>query len=122
MRILSTKIHGVLDYLVGILLIGGPWMLGIAHDGAETWVPVVAGTAALVYSLITNYEWGAAKIISMRTHLGLDITSGILLAASPWLFGFHDYTYIPHLIAGITEIVVASITQTQPQTMPSSST
>lgn len=114
MRILSTKAHGILDYLVGVILIGAPWILGFAQNGAETWVPVILGAGAIMYSLLTNYEMGVTKTLSMRTHLALDIASGILLAASPWIFNFNDLVYLPHLILGLGEIVVASITKLYP--------
>ena len=114
MRIISTKAHGILDYLVGIILIAAPWILGFAQDGAETWVPVILGASAILYSLITNYEMGVSKTISMRTHLMLDIASGILLAASPWLFNFEEQVYLPHLILGLGEILIASLTDRYP--------
>ncbi len=38
MRSIPTRVHGVLDYLVGLLLIGAPWLLGFERGGAETWV------------------------------------------------------------------------------------
>lgn len=112
MKILSTKIHGVLDYSVGLLLLIAPWVFGFAGKGAETWVPVLLGISAFIYSLLTNYEWGAAKVFSMRTHLMLDFLSGALLASSPWLFQFRDTVYLPHLVIGILEMVVALITDT----------
>jgi hypothetical protein len=115
MRFLSTKTHGVLDYLMGIVLIAAPWILGFAEGGAETWVPVIIGASAIVYSLMTDYEMGASKTISMPTHLWLDGISGAVLAASPWLFGFSDYVFWPHLILGIAEIGSALVTQTQPE-------
>lgn len=111
---IPTKIHGYLDYLVGMLLIISPWMLGFAEGGAETWIPVVLGAGAVLYSLLTDYEMGVAKLISMPVHLGLDIISGIFLAMSPWLFGFHDYVYLPHVIFGVAEILVATLTSTHP--------
>jgi hypothetical protein len=114
MRILSTKVHGILDYLVGVILIAAPWVLGFAQNGAETWVPVILGAGAILYSLLTNYEMGVSKTISMRTHLALDIASGILLAASPWIFNFNDYVYLPHLVLGLGEILIASITERYP--------
>ena len=91
-----------------------PWILGFGQNGAETWVFVILGAAAIIYSLLTNYEMGVSKTISMPVHLALDIASGIFLAVSPWLLGFHDYVYLPHLILGITEIVVASLTNPNP--------
>lgn len=114
MRILSTKAHGILDYLVGVILIAAPWILGFARNGAETWVPVILGAGAIMYSLLTNYEMGVTKTISMRTHLALDIASGIFLAAAPWIFNFNDFVYLPHLILGLGEILVASITERYP--------
>src|SRR5688500_7964844 len=107
MKIISTKTHGYLDYLVGMLLIAAPWLFDFNRGGAETWVPVILGISALVYSLLTDYELGLSRQISMRTHLMLDYASGILLAASPWLFGFADYVWEPHLILGILEIGAA---------------
>jgi hypothetical protein len=114
MKIIPTSVHGVLDYLVGLLLMGAPWALGFAAGGAETWVPVVLGAGALVYSLVTSYEFGVLRLISMRTHLVLDGMSGMLLAASPWLFGFHEHVYVPHVAFGLFEILAALMTSPLP--------
>lgn len=114
MRFISTKAHGVLDYLVGLLLIAAPWLLGFAEGGAETWVPVILGAGALVYSLMTDYELGVVKTFSMPTHLMFDLLSGIFLAASPWIFGFADRVYLPHLILGIMEIGASLMTEKVP--------
>lgn len=115
MRIISTKMHGVLDYLVGIFLIVSPWIFNFADGGAKMWIPIILGAGALVYSLMTNYELGVFKTLSMKTHLTLDLLSGILLAASPWIFGFADTVYMPHLILGILEIGASRMTKTQPE-------
>ena len=115
MRFIPTSVHGVLDYLVGALLIAAPWLFNFARGGAETWVPVILGAGALLYSLFTNYELGVVRRISMPTHLGLDAASGLLLAISPWLFGFSDFVFWPHLILGVFEIVAALTTKTAPR-------
>ena len=85
MRFIPTRVHGLLDYLVGLLLIAAPWVFNFARGGAETWVPVALGAGALLYSLFTDYELGLVKRLPMGTHLTLDLLSGLLLAASPWL-------------------------------------
>lgn len=103
-----------MDYLMGILLIAAPWIFNFDRGGAETWVPVVLGVGTLLYSLMTNYEYSISKTISMRTHLTLDLISGILLAASPWLFGFSEYVYLPHLIVGLLEIGASLMTERVP--------
>jgi hypothetical protein len=110
MRFISTKAHGVMDYLMGILLIASPWLFNFAGGGAETWVPVVLGASTVIYSLLTDYELGISRTLSMRTHLTIDLVSGILLALSPWLFGFSEFVYLPHLVLGILEIGASLMT------------
>jgi hypothetical protein len=111
MKFIDSKTHGYLDYIVGLLLIAAPWLLGFYRGGAETWVPVTVGTGAILYSLFTDYELSASRRIPFGTHLTLDMLGGIILAVSPWLFNFDDHVYLPHLIAGILEIGVASFTR-----------
>jgi hypothetical protein len=115
MRFIPTNVHGVVDYLTGALLIVAPWLFGFAQGGAETWVSVVLGAGAILYSLFTDYELGLARVLRMPLHLGLDAASGLLLAASPWLFGFSDVVYWPHLIIGVFEIGAALTTRTTPR-------
>jgi hypothetical protein len=116
MRFIETRTHGYLDYIMGILLIAAPWLFDFAQGGAETWVPVILGAGMILYSLMTDYELGATHRISMRTHLMLDMIGGALLAVSPWLFGFADYVWEPHLILGILEIGAALFTKREPGT------
>jgi len=116
MKILSTKVHGVLDYLMSIVLIVSPWLFNFANGGPEMWIPIILGAAALIYSMMTNYELGLVKTLSMKTHLTIDAMSGVLLVASPWIFSFADTVYLPHLILGIIELVAVMMTKTQPST------
>ena len=115
MRFIPTRVHGVLDYGMGVLLIAAPWLFGFAENGADTWIPVVLGAGAILYSLFTDYELGAVRAISMPAHLMLDAASGALLAVSPWLFGFDERVRIPHLVLGLAEIGAALTTQTRPR-------
>ena len=116
MRFIGTKTHGYLDYIMGALLIAAPWIFDFAAGGAETWIPVILGAGVILYSLMTDYELGASRQISMRTHLMLDLIGGALLAVSPWLFGFADYVWEPHLIFGIAEMGAALLTKRVPDT------
>lgn len=111
---LPSRIHGVLDYLLGALLIGSPWLFGFAAGGAETWMPVGAGAAVVLYSLFTDYELGVVRRIQMPVHLFLDFLLGVALAVSPWLLGFDTLVWIPHVVLGVVEIVTAAITDTIP--------
>lgn len=114
MKIISTKTHGVLDYLVGAILIILPWVLDFADGGIQMWIPIILGVSAFIYSIVTEYELGIYKIISFRTHLIIDTLSGILLAGSPWLFGFAHNVYIQHLVFGLLELTVVTFSKTDP--------
>jgi hypothetical protein len=114
MRFIGTKTHGYLDYIMGALLIAAPWILDFDRGGAETWVPVALGASMILLALMTDYELGASRKISMPTHLTIDLMSGLLLAASPWIFGFADYVWQPHLILGILEVGAALFTKKHP--------
>jgi hypothetical protein len=114
MRFLSTRVHGIMDYLTGALLIVVPWLLGFADGTAAQWVPVILGVAIIGMSLMTDYEYSVARVIPMGAHLGVDILGGLLLAASPWLFDFADRVFWPHLLVGIMEVGLALVTRTRP--------
>jgi general stress protein CsbA len=111
MRFISRKIHAVLDYISGVLLIASPWLFNFADIAAAKWVAIIAGIVILGMSLLTDYEGGIKKIIPMSGHLTMDVIVGILLAVSPWLFNFSEYVYLPHLIIGILEIGAGLFTE-----------
>jgi hypothetical protein len=106
MGLISSKTHGILDYAVGILLIVVPLTPDDTTKHREVWIAVVIGVITCLYSMFTNYELGRFKLLSMRTHLLLDVMSALLLAASPWLFNFYERIYLPFVLVGILEIVV----------------
>ncbi len=111
---LPTRIHGMLDYLLGVLLVASPWLLGFADNAGARWVPVALGAAVLLYSLLTDYEMGAVKTLQVPAHLLMDALGGVLLAASPWMLGFDERVWQPHVALGLVLVVVAAVTNTVP--------
>jgi hypothetical protein len=105
----------MMDYPMSILLIALPWIGGFADGGPAQWVLVAAGVAMLGLSAMTEYEAGLVRTVPMPAHLACDAVLGILLAASPWLFGFADIVWMPHLILGIGELGAALTTETKPR-------
>jgi hypothetical protein len=115
MRVIPTRVHGVIDYVMGLVLIAAPWVLDFADGGPEQWVPVILGIGVILYSLLTNYELGVLRTIPMAVHLWLDLAGGVVLAASPWLFGFADDIWWPHVLFGLLEIGASLMTHTRPE-------
>ncbi|CAN5892745.1 SPW repeat protein [soil metagenome] len=114
MRFIPTRIHGILDYLMGILLIAAPWLFNFNQGGAETWIPVIIGIVILLQSLMTDFEVGMFRVMPMGVHLTMDFFIGLFLAISPWLFGFADFVWVPHVVFGVMAILASLTTHTVP--------
>ena len=77
---------------------------------------MVLGAGAVVYTLMSNYEWGVIKVLPMPDHLALDAArgilqlEGILLAAFLGYFGFGT-SWVPHIALGLVEIAAAATTE-----------
>jgi hypothetical protein len=110
MEMIDTRTHGIIDYVTGALLIVAPYLFGFATGGIEQWLPQLLGAMTIVMSLLTRYELSVAKLIPLKVHLGVDMASGALLALSPWLFGFAELIWWPHLLVGLMEIIVPLMT------------
>ena len=109
MKHISSRTHATLDYVIGVVLIIAPYLFGFADDEPARNAAWIVGGGVLLYSLFTAYELSIAKLIPYRVHLGLDVISGLFLAASPWLMDFADRVVAPHLVVGVLEIGVALI-------------
>lgn len=116
--LLSTKAHGIIDYIFGVTLIVTPFVMGFDDDRAATWVLVIAGFGAILYSLLTDYELGVYRRIPMLAHLTLDVVAGAFLTVSPWLFGFTDRISSPHLLAGMISLIIPVLTTRYPGDRP----
>ncbi|NJW51541.1 SPW repeat domain-containing protein [Salinimicrobium oceani] len=110
---ISTKIHGYLDYIMGATLMFFPLLFKIPEGAAST-ILIVLGAGVIIYSLITDYELGLFKILAMKTHLMMDLLGGALLIISPWLFGFADETFWPFVILGLLEVGASLMTRREP--------
>jgi len=117
MNFIPTRIHGVVDYVVGVALIAAPWIFQFNDVSSAKWVAIGVGATIIAYSLLTDYELGAIRAIPMPGHLLLDVGGGAFLALSPWIFGFADESanvWAPHVVVGLADIVIAALTRRHP--------
>ncbi len=117
MRHFSTNLHGIFDYLIAAFLIAMPWIFGFVEiGGPESWLPIICGVGIIVYSLLTDYEWGLFKVIDMRAHLVLDVLVGLTLLFSLPFFGHFDVSWWqPHFVVAIALIALAALSQRTPE-------
>jgi len=118
MRVIPTIVHGIADYILGVVLLFLPNIFGFADlGGPAVWIPRLLGIVDLVQSLATNYELGVLKILPMKLHLTNDYMVSVFFAISPWLFGFSHRSvnvWAPFLVLGVAVFLVSLMTKTHP--------
>ena len=114
---ISTRVHGVLDYMTAAFLHTLPRVMG--------WSPTVtglldaAGGAATAYSLMTRYELGAVRVLPMKAHLTLDALTGGAMIGAALLLEDEDPEVRATLAGiGLWEIGAALLTQTRSPAPP----
>jgi hypothetical protein len=113
MKVIPTRIHGVLDYLVGATLIALPLILGWNYP--ENTMMTILGSATIVASLFTAYELGLVKVIPMAVHLMFDTFVALFLIIAP--FAYANIDTVPGYIMmglGITELLAVVLSQSTP--------
>ena len=111
MKFLTPAIHGALDYLAAGGLIALPFLLGLGEDGpVALYLSVAGGIGLIVYSLLTDYAYSAAKVIPFKLHLILDSLAGGAFVVAPFLLGFDGLTRIYYIVMGIGVWLVVALT------------
>ncbi len=117
LRFIPSRVHGVLDYVNGAILLAAPELLRTKNEPRATLVSRVAAAGATVSTLMTNFELGVVKVVPMPVHLVVDALSGALLTGAPWLLGYArggTRYWWPHAIVGAAEVLAAAATKTEP--------
>jgi hypothetical protein len=88
MNIVSTKVHGVLDYGTVLLLEGigffGPFSSYVSR------LAIALGVVHLVLTVLSNFELGIVKVIPMKIHGYIELAVSIILVPAPLLLGYSD--------------------------------
>ena len=88
-RIITQRIHALIDYPVAIALISLPFLLGLGSSNSlALWLSVWVGIAALILTVFTNHETGLVPVIPYGVHLVVDFLVGVLFLAAPFIMGF----------------------------------
>ena len=110
-------VHGVLDYLTCAFFVLAPSLFNL--DGTYATICYVLAGGYFVVSLLTNMPLGAARVIPFPVHGKLELVSGLIFIASPWLFGFADENETARNLfvgAGLVFLVVYFLTDWYAQT------
>jgi hypothetical protein len=114
LRFVSTRTHGVMDYLGAPLFLAGPRLLDLPAKsvGAKILYGIAGGT--LVVSALTDYELGIRRRIPMPVHLAIDAALGVFLLAAPGMFRLRRRARASFQGLGLFELANALATRTRP--------
>lgn len=105
MKFINSKLHGILDYLVGFTL-ACPYIFEYYPNNNQSLVLLSIGGLIVFYSLFTDYEFGLIRQIPLKVHLWLDVMAGLFLIGTPWLFPSHHYYLMWPVLLGISELLI----------------
>ena len=77
-----------MDYATVLLFALAPTLFNLGGTYATVCYVLAAGY--LIITLLTDFQMGIAHLISFPMHGWLELVSGIVFLASPYLFGFAD--------------------------------
>jgi hypothetical protein len=114
MDLISTKIHGVLDYAGGVSSLAAPKLLSDRRAAA---LMGISAAGSLTTSAFTDYELGVRRKIPMRVHLLIDAATGSLLlggAVALRRSGAKLIDCLPLAMVGLAEVAGAAVTSNRP--------
>ena len=113
MKILSAKLHGIIDYVSVVGLLLAPTLFGL-QGIAATFAYALAGIH-LALTLITKFPLGVVKIVPLPLHGIVEIVVGVALAVLPWLLkgtvDLGDTGRMFYSAFGVVLIIVFAVTK-----------
>jgi hypothetical protein len=114
---LKLKTHNIMDYVIAVVLVLAPFLLGFSDVDRARNVFLTLGIGLAVYSLITKYYYSIAKIIPLGIHMILDCIAGVALMLAPSVFNYRelitDGQYAAHFIFGLGALALVALTRTR---------
>ena len=96
MKIISSKVHGILDYATVIFLLASPTLFKM--EGNLSTITYGLGVVHFCLTILTNFEFGLIKIIPFRIHGLIEVIVALGLASLAFwfydnanVFGFYFY-------------------------------
>jgi len=103
-RAISPMFHGVIDYLLVILLAAGPGIAGF-HGKQQLFCYVLAAVHFLL-TVVTRFPLGAAKVVVFTMHGAIELIVGVLLVILPWLANFSAGVLSRNFFVGIGLLIL----------------
>ena len=111
MKVINNKMHGVLDYVTVLCFFASPSIFGLA--GIPAYLSYALAVVHLLMTVLTNFEFGVAKIIPLKLHKYVEMVVGPVLLVISWVLGFSDDVKARSIfmVAGVVIILVGLLSQ-----------
>ena len=107
MKFINTRWHSLMDYgIAAVLLL--PYTVNYYQMRDDTLVLAAVGFLILLYTSLTDYEYGLIKFISVKLNLAFDILCAIFLILIPFIFPLNHYHFYWPVLLGISEIIIVA--------------
>jgi hypothetical protein len=109
-------VHGVLEYVVGVLFIAAPFLFGF-DSSAATAAAIVVGLLLLAFTATSALPTGLVSSITVGVHVTVDLVFAVLLVALPFILGFRDEGAPTALfiVVGVLHLLVTIATRFTPE-------
>jgi hypothetical protein len=88
MKIINSRQHSAIDYIVVIFLLLAPTLFHL-NDFIST-LTYLLGVVHLTLTVFTNFQYGLIKIIPLKIHGLIELIAAIVLMASPHILSSYE--------------------------------
>jgi hypothetical protein len=88
MNQISSKIHGILDYIVVIFLWASPTLFELPEKTAA--FTYILGAVHLVLTIFTNFEYGIIRFIPLKIHGVIELIVSLALVGFAFFMGSRE--------------------------------
>ena len=103
--------HGLLEYGIGVLLIASSSLF--SFDGTPRAVGILLGAMVLVLAALSDLPTALMRRLPLDSHVVIDYVLGVVLVASPFIFGFSDDegALAFFIVVGVGYLILTAVTR-----------
>ena len=115
-----------MNYLTGAFLFASPMIVSGPEGhpyywhagGAILFLPLIIGWLQMIMTFFSASPMGVIKQFPVQMHCFQNILTGSFLIASPFIYGFSDVIWWPHILCGLVLVILGLFTTNSPFTTP----
>jgi hypothetical protein len=108
MKVLTPRIHGVVDYLTVVLFVMAPTFFGLSGFAAT--LAYLLAAVHLLLTLATAFPFGAVKWIPLPVHGWIELLVALVLIVAPWFLAPAGGARVFYVGIGVVILVVWALT------------